>query len=81
VSHVYNVGGRVTGSAVIAQVSYGFKALLRPVPAGVVAVAARCAGRNCEGARDLVQRFWRDNGGQVIAVIPADLERAPGSGH
>jgi EpsI family protein len=80
VSHVYNVGGRVTGSAVIAQVSYGFKALLRPVPAGVVAVAARCAGRNCEGARDLVQRFWRDNGGQVIAVIPAEIERAPGSG-
>jgi EpsI family protein len=80
VSHVYNVGGRVTGSAVIAQISYGVKALLRPVPAGVVAIAARCAGRNCEGARDLVQRFWRDNGGQVIAVIPADIERAPGSG-
>ena len=80
VSHVYNVGGRVTGSAVIAQISYGFKALLRPVPAGVVAVAARCAGRNCAGARDLVQRFWRDNGGQVIAVIPADIERVPGSG-
>lgn len=81
VSHVYNVGGRVTGSAVIAQISYGVEALLRPVPAGVVAIAARCAQRNCEGARDLVQRFWRDNGGQVIAVIPADIERAPGSGN
>jgi len=80
VSHVYNVGGRVTGSAVIAQISYGIKALLRPVPAGVVAIAARCAGRNCEGARDLVQRFWRDNASQVIAVIPADIERASGAG-
>lgn len=64
VARVFDVGGKLTTSELAAQLSYGLQSTLRPVPAGVFALASQCDG-NCEAARALVKSFWDDMSGPV----------------
>jgi EpsI family protein len=70
IAYTFQVGGTMTHSEMTAQLTYGVKSILHPVPAGVVALAARC-DLNCEAARVLVESFWGDMSGSLLAMIPA----------
>jgi len=71
---VFEVGGRVTTSEAMAQLAYGIRAILRPVPAGVIALASRC-DQNCDAARALVASFWDDMSGSLLAMVPDSMPR------
>jgi hypothetical protein len=69
VAYTFQVAGWQTTSEPLAQLAYGTRSLLRPVPAGVVAVAARC-GQDCEMAQALIATFWDDMSARILAVVP-----------
>jgi exosortase A len=68
-THGYEVGGWRTASQPMAQLYYGLNAIVRPVPAGTLAVAVRCEA-GCNAAEQAVDAFWREHSGQLLALIP-----------
>jgi EpsI family protein len=70
-ARVFRIGGTDTATELPAQVLYGARALLRPVPAGVVAFALPCAG-DCDSARARLEAFWAAAGPRLMDIIPAD---------
>ncbi len=69
VGRILRIGGTSTTSDLVAQALYGAHALARPVPAGAVAIAARCDG-DCEGARAALAAFWNAAGPGLLEMIP-----------
>jgi exosortase A len=69
VTQVYQVGGWRTASPALAQLYYGVHAIVRPVPAGALAVAVRCEA-DCNSAERAVDEFWRDHSGELLKLIP-----------
>jgi exosortase A len=69
VMHTYRVGGWQTDSPGLAQLYYGLHAIVRPVPAGTLAVAVRCA-EDCSSAEQVIQRFWREHARELVGLIP-----------
>jgi exosortase A len=69
VAQMYEVGGRPTASPGLAQVYYGLHAIVRPVPAGTLASAVRCAG-DCNSAEQAIDDFWREHSGELMELIP-----------
>jgi EpsI family protein len=69
VTHAYEVGGWLTASQPAAQLYYGLHAIVRPVPAGTLAVAVRCEA-DCNKAEQVVDEFWREHSGELIALVP-----------
>jgi exosortase A len=69
VTHTYEVGGWVTASPGLAQLYYGLHAIVRPVPAGTLAVAVRCDA-DCKSAEQAIDEFWREHSGELVALIP-----------
>jgi EpsI family protein len=77
-AYVYNVGGWLTASGPLTQLAYGWRSMLGPVPAGVIAMAAPCK-QNCEAARQLVATFWDDMSPELLAIMPDGTnEQDPG---
>lgn len=72
VTQTYKVGGWVTASPGVAQLYYGLHALVRPVPAGTLAVASRCDA-DCNSAERAIDEFWREHSGELVALIPDRL--------
>ncbi len=73
IAYIYSLGGeRVTSSAALTQFHYGARAIWRPVPAGVIAIAALCA-TDCDPAATLVSQFWNDHGREFAQLIPREL--------
>jgi EpsI family protein len=77
IARVFEVGGEATRSEAMAQLAYGFRSILRPVPAGVIALATRC-DENCDAARALVASFWDDMSGSILAMVPDSVPRVAG---
>lgn len=69
VAQVYGVGGKLTSSELMAQLSYGVRSILRPEPSGLLALAVSC-DPNCEAARALVKSFWDDMAIPVRGMWP-----------
>ena len=69
VTHAYQVGGWLTASPALAQLYYGMHAIVRPVPAGTLAVAVRCEA-DCDAAERTIDEFWRDHSGELLTLIP-----------
>jgi exosortase A len=69
VTHTYEVGGWLTASPGLAQLYYGLRAILHPVPAGTLAVAVRCEA-DCNAAERAIDEFWREHSGELVALIP-----------
>jgi EpsI family protein len=65
---VFNVDGSLTSSQLVAQLTYGSRALWHPVPSGVIAMASPC-DTDCAAAAASLQAFWRTNGGRFIAMV------------
>jgi EpsI family protein len=72
IAQTYVVGGRATSSQLFAQMLYGAHALLRPAPAGVVALATPCTP-DCDAARAAIDDFRAAHGGAVAALIPTRM--------
>jgi EpsI family protein len=72
IAYIYSSGARVTSSAALTQLHYGTRAILRPAPAGVIALAAPCA-TDCELAATHVSQFWNDHGRELAQIIPREL--------
>ena len=72
IAYIYSSGGRVTASAALTQLHYGVRAILRPVPAGVIALAAPCA-TDCELTATHVSQFWNDHGRELAQLVPREL--------
>jgi hypothetical protein len=53
----------------LAQLYYGLHAIVRPVPAGTLAAAARCDA-DCNSAERVIDEFWRQHSGELVALIP-----------
>jgi EpsI family protein len=68
---LYNVDGALTTSALVAQLEYGARALLRPVPSGVIALASPC-NDDCRSAAGALQMFWRQAGARFIGMLHAE---------
>jgi exosortase A len=69
VTQAYEVGGWRTASPALAQLYYGVHAIVRPVPAGTLAIAVRCEA-DCNSAASAVDGFWRDHSGELLKLIP-----------
>lgn len=69
VTHIYEVGGWLTASEPAAQLYYGLHAIVRPVPAGTLAVAVRCEA-DCSKAEQTIDQFWRVHSGELVALLP-----------
>jgi exosortase A len=69
VTHIYEVGGWLTASEPAAQLYYGLHAIVRPVPAGTLAVAVRCEA-NCSKAEQVIDEFWQEHAGELVALVP-----------
>lgn len=69
VAQMYEVGGRLTTSPGLAQVYYGLHAIVRPVPAGTLALAVRCDA-DCNSAERTIDEFWRAHAAALTAIIP-----------
>jgi len=69
ITHIYEVGGWVTASEPAAQFYYGMHAIVRPVPAGALAVAVRCED-DCNKTEEALDKFWRDHSGELVALVP-----------
>jgi EpsI family protein len=72
VAQTFVVGGRATSSPLAAQMLYGAHALLSPVPAGVVALAAPCVP-DCDAAQAAIAEFRNEHGAAVSALMPARM--------
>jgi len=72
IAQVLSVGGTVTGQPALAQIFYGTRALLRPVPSGSLAFAAACKP-DCAAAQDNILDFWKSHGAQFTNLIPQQL--------
>jgi EpsI family protein len=72
VTQAYQVGGWSTASPGLAQLYYGLHAIVRPVPAGTLAVATRCVA-DCDAAERALDDFWREHSGELVALIPDRL--------
>lgn len=70
IAYTYRIGGWATDSDPMAQIGYGMRSLLWPVPAGVIALATECDTK-CDAARALVTAFWDDMSSSVLALVPA----------
>ncbi len=70
-AYVYKIGSSTAVRAPLAQAAYGLQSLLRPAPAGIVAMTVQCS-ENCQEARALVQVFWQDMSSSVLGMIPDD---------
>jgi hypothetical protein len=68
-AYVYKIGGWTTASEPLTQAVYGAKSILRPVPAGIVALAVQCREK-CEEAQALVRSFWEHMSGPILGMIP-----------
>ncbi|HEV8331050.1 MAG TPA: EpsI family protein [Steroidobacteraceae bacterium] len=75
VTQVYEVGGWLTASPAMAQLYYGLHAIVRPVPAGTLALAARCEA-DCDVAERAIDGLWREHSGELVALIPDRLREA-----
>jgi exosortase A len=75
VTQAYEVGGWSTASPGIAQLYYGAHAIVRPVPAGTLAVAVLCEA-DCDAAERTLDGFWREHSGELLALIPDRLREA-----
>jgi hypothetical protein len=62
----------MTPSAGGAQLLYGWSALWRPLPSGVVAVAVACKD-DCDVAARTLADFWRQHAAAMAAMIPERL--------
>lgn len=69
VTHTYKVGGWLTASPGVAQVYYGLHAIVRPVPAGTLAIAARCDAA-CDSAERTIDVFWREHAAELVGLVP-----------
>lgn len=69
---VYRIGATATPSAAAAQLIYGWSAMWRPVPAGVIAVAVPCK-TDCDTASRTLSNFWQANVAAISAMIPEKL--------
>jgi EpsI family protein len=69
VAQSYEVGGWATASPPVAQLFYGLRAIVRPTPAGTLAVATRCEA-DCNSAERAVDEFWREHSGELMTLIP-----------
>jgi len=76
VAYTFRVGDISTRSELSSKLAYGIMSLVHPVPSGVIALATKCQ-ENCEAARALVDSFWDDMSGPVLAMIPDSLEAGP----
>lgn len=65
----YNVDGLLIATPLMAQLAYGARALLRPVPSGVIALASPCQG-DCAAAAKSVRALWRDTHSQLAGMLP-----------
>lgn len=72
IAQLLSVGGAVTAQPAMAQILYGMRALLRPVPSGSLAFAAPCKP-DCATAQQAVLDFWTGNGAQFANLIPQRL--------
>jgi EpsI family protein len=70
VASFYNIDGSLVATPLVAQLSYGSRALLHPVPSGMIALASPCQG-DCAAAADALQAFWRDNGARFTRMLQA----------
>jgi EpsI family protein len=68
-TQTYKAGGWLTASPGLAQLYYGVQALVRPVPAGTLAVAVRCEA-DCSKAEQAIDEFWRLHSGELVALLP-----------
>lgn len=69
IAYVYEIGGWATTSESLAQLAYGVRSFLGPVPSGVIALASRCE-TDCEAARARVGAFWGDMSARILTAIP-----------
>jgi EpsI family protein len=69
VAQTHVVGGRVIAAPALAQLYYGLDAVWRAPPAGIIALAAPCAGE-CDAAAQRVRELWADHSAAFIDVIP-----------
>jgi EpsI family protein len=67
----YDVDGSLTTSPLIAQLTYGLRALWRPVASGTIAMASPCDA-DCAAAAESLQKFWRSNGSDFVAMLPRE---------
>ncbi|HKS56629.1 MAG TPA: EpsI family protein [Steroidobacteraceae bacterium] len=67
----YDVDGSLTSSPLIAQMTYGLRALWRPVASGMIAMASPC-DTDCAAAAEALQTFWRSHGSDFVAMLPRE---------
>lgn len=70
-TRLYNVDGLLIATPLVAQLAYGARALLRPVPSGVIALASPCQG-DCAAAAGSVQALWRNTQVQFAGMLPTE---------
>jgi EpsI family protein len=73
IGHLYVVGGHRTTSGLLAQLLYGIGTLVRPPPAGVVALAVQCQA-DCSAQYAQLEDFWGQLGDALVAAIPTKME-------
>jgi EpsI family protein len=70
VAHAYRVGGHMFRRPVAAQLAYGVQRTIGRPASGIVAIATLCAD-DCTKAALRLNRFWSDNGAQLLIAVPA----------
>jgi EpsI family protein len=68
VGRFYNIDGTLVATPFAAQLAYGARALLRPVPSGVIALASPCQ-KDCGAAAQAVGGFWRESRDEFVAML------------
>jgi exosortase len=72
VGQTYVVGGRAVSTGLGEQLLYGLSTLTGAAPAGVIAVAVRCA-ESCDQAHGALIEFWREVGEQLVETLPTRM--------
>lgn len=68
IAYGYRIGSSSVRHDSSAQLLYGIKSLVGPVPSGVIALASRCEA-NCEVSRALVESFWDEMSAPMLALF------------
>ena len=66
------IDGRRARRSAMAQFLYGWSALWRPTPAGVIALGMPCGG-DCEAAAATLIAFWSEHADALTSMIPRRL--------
>ena len=72
IAQTYSVRSQLTHLPALAQLYYGVHALWSPVPAGTIALAAKCTP-DCHDAVERIHGFWRDRSQAIVDLIPRNL--------